>query len=58
MFVYIIALLGIEESLSELQWVDETPYEISGVRTVDGTRSLAACKRARENQLFGVNSYV
>ena len=47
--------VGIEESLSQLQWMDETTYEVYRVRTKDGTGSLAACKRARENQLFGVS---
>ena len=34
--------------------MDETPYEVCNVMTVDSPRTSVACKRARESHLFGV----
>lgn len=46
--------VGISQCSSEQKWEDETPHEVGSVMTVESDCTSAACKRARENRLFGV----
>ena len=51
-------VVGITDSLSKNEWVDETLYEVKGCITSTETICSQAPKKSRENLAQGVSIYV